>query len=161
MSKYFTFKTGKSAGKSIEQVAAEDYCRLLWVLNNTLRNADNAFKKRAEEVAYKLDNFVPAVKCKADGCEETARNISIVLSLPHGISVSTSYVYCEKQECLDTIIYEKAGVYPIKFGILEAFPAFPRWVRRDISKVLLECAGAPKRKTKEACKKWIDSLVID
>ena len=165
---YFIFKKGKSAGKSIEQVAAEDYLRLKWIYLNILKN-ESRFKERTREVLERLNKFVPQIQCaaKRPGCEGNARKISIAISYNiftgecYGLSVSTSYIYCNNRLCLDSIDYEKAVIYPIKFDILENLPPFPLYIRRDVQKVLLRCAGVPEKKTKEACKQWIDNLVIE
>ena len=167
---YFTFRTGKSAGKTIEQVAAEDYLRLRWFHLNVLNknNVQTRFADRVLDVLKKLNSFESQLECavKKPGCEGKAKNISIAVRYNQrtgqceGTSISTSFIYCNNRLCLDTIDYEPARVVPIRYAILAQMPPFPKYIVKDVQKALNECSGAPKRKTPEACKKWIDDLVI-
>lgn len=146
----------KHKGKTPERVAVEEYCYLPWILGRGIQRKD--LKKRVEDVIYALDNFSSSYSCSA--CDQPAEYMSIALNLPYGLSASTSFIYCDDREHQrNAFSYEKARIYPIKFSILEGFPAFPKWVRKDIAKVLWELTGLDGRKTQEKLENFIEGIV--
>lgn len=143
---------GKYQGKSVEQVAIQDYCYLTWLLQKGIKKFE--LKDRAEYVINKLNTFVPVVKCSINGCDNPGHYLSIVfkyygLSGP-GISVSPIFAICsEKHFDLMPGRAEQARIYPTKFSMLECFPHRPKWIRQDITKVLCEMAGIRSKRSLE------------
>jgi len=164
------FKSGDYEGKSIAQVALTDYSGLKG-LQSFLKDKNPFLFSSIEEVVRKLNNFIPQVNCRYHaGCDKTAEFLSIALTygdIPRGdfsrhgvtgISVGTEYAGCNNHIDDITSGYHKAGSYPIKFDSLLSIPDWPRWVRKDVSKVLLECAGFKGRKDYDNCERFLSNL---
>lgn len=166
----YIFKSGKYEGKSIAQVALADYSQLK-DLQAFLKDKNPFLFSSIEEVVRKLNNFIPQVKCRYhEGCGKTADFLSIAISYgdiprgdhtsygPIGISASTGYAGCT--EHIDDImaVYHKARKYPIRFDSILSIPEWPKWVRKDVSKVLLECAGFKGRKDYDNCENFLRNL---
>ena len=109
-----------------------------------------------DEVMYKLNNFVSPFKCRK--CDKNVTQMSILKGYD-GVSVSSFYTTCDDSSHLEQTT-ERTVLYPIKYSILELFPAFPKHVRQDIQKVLLKLTGFQGRKTKKALAEHIDNLTL-
>ncbi len=155
----FIYDFGQHKNKSIEQVAVIDFPYLLWSYNKVQRLSDD-FKTHIKEVRFKLNNFVPDVKCGA--CKENIpEHISIGMNLPHGISVSTQYLYCDEKSCKSSALcYEKAQLYPLAFSTLEQLPHSPKWIREDVSEVLVQATGFRGRKTHTALESLLEHMEL-
>ncbi len=155
----FIYEFGQHKNKSIEQVAVTDFPYLLWSDSNVRRLSDD-FKKHLKEVRFKLNNFVPDVKCGA--CKENIpEHISIGMNLPYGISVSTQYLYCDEKSCKSSALtYEKAQLYHLAFSTLESLPYSPKWIREDVSEVLLAAIGFRGRKTQAALEALLEHVEL-
>lgn len=164
------FEKKKYAGKSKEYIALKDYSQ---ILDAYYDEKDGGNIKGLESVIKKLNNFIPTVGCKYPGCDNRAYDMTIAITygeipiskdgtkLVHGptdISVSTDYVWCKKHKDTNTG-YEKAFIYPIKFNILRQIPVWPQWVRQEVQKVLLKCAGFEGNITEKKAHTFINSLL--
>jgi len=161
-----TFKSGKSAGKSLEQVAVENYPRFAWLLKNG--QLPDFWKERMNAIAYALDNFTSKVNC-ANCKKSPAKLISIAESSPFSpykdISISTAYVYCSN-ECYISdpsaiaTIEGKTIAYPIKYSkIFSAFVDYPRGIKKEIHEVMYKLLAGDMRKTKENLYELINSIL--
>jgi len=192
----YIFQSGLFAGKSVAQVAVSDftsrkhsdfdnrneygeklgnftdigYLHLKRVLENRQKERkDSIMDQDIKDVIEKLNNFVPAVKCKYENCDKIADYLSIAMDfgeIPRGgdnyrngvtgISVSTGYSWCEEHK--NDYEYKKAQRYDIKFDTLEDIPSWPKWVRKDVLKVLLESAGFKGKRNYDNCENFIKNL---
>jgi hypothetical protein len=168
----FIFQYGQYAGKSVAQVALADYSYIRFMLTDRIRKgASGNLTEELRMVANKLNNFIPKVPCRfPDGCSNLADHLSIRLTygdIPRGdfsrhgvigVSASTEYAGC--REHIDYIASgdSKTSKYPIRFDALSMLPEWPKWVRQDVQKVLLECAGFSGKKTLDNCERFIRTL---
>jgi hypothetical protein len=158
-----TFGFGKYIGKTLEQVALADYQYLAWAKDNA-NVMPKKQKERAEEIIYKLDNFIPAVKCV--NCGETADKISTTseknYDATRDYSVKGSSFYCSKEPCVGSIpVGVRANIKPIKFSTILEYPAFPRYIRKDMQKILLKTAGFNGKVTEKAAEEFINSIRLE
>jgi hypothetical protein len=165
----YSFHGGKYAGKTLEEVALKDYSYLVYA-KKTLTTAYEGFKKRIDEIIQILNNFNSVEKCEK--CKETAKNISTAYSYaytygnctidPSSYSIKSSHFYCDKKECLDSINTSSGvKIVPIKFDSILEYDCSPKYLRREMQKLLLKAAGwQEKRKiTKKSAREFIDKLL--
>lgn len=170
VSNVIVFPWGQYSGKSVEQVAVNDYAYLRW-LEKENKMGERALRERIQKVLYNLNNFVSPLKCKEEGCNKTAENLTIAItngmiprggnkrvSGPTGISVSTQYIWCK--EHASPQLYNKAEPYEIKFDTILVMPRFPQWVRKDVTEALLQCTGFTGNRTKQSLADLVDNLVL-
>jgi hypothetical protein len=175
----YTFGFGKHEGKSVEQVAVDDFPYLVFARDNfpnprfflgKLPTDSGYVKKRIDDVIYKLDNFLPKAKCSK--CDETAYFMSIIHETEKfkvdkdysppvkgtrcNVSVGDEFVYCKNHKV--DYIAEKALTYEIKFSTLLMLPHKPKKIRLEVSDFLLRLTGFVGVKTKEALSEYISNL---
>ncbi len=161
MSQIYTFKTGKSAGKSLEQLAVENYEELVWLSKNS--RLPDSWKKRINEIIYALDNFTSKINCAL--CEKPAKYISIIPYTLNDISISGEFVYCSKEHAYNdektSAIYEgKAQLYKIKYSeIFNAFRRYSKSVKKQIHRVLYNLLAGSMIKTKENLYNLINDII--
>ncbi len=158
---------GKHKGKTIEWVGVNDYSLLLYYLHKGIIRQD--LRERAEEVRYALNNFTSILPCAIKECKTPASYISVILAnsphdgRPFGISVSPWYIYCDnKEHYIEASIYSdgKSILHPIEFDTLLEYPHSPKWIRRSITDVLLQCAGLGGRKNQKRLESFIDDILL-
>jgi hypothetical protein len=138
---------GKHVGKSVEQIALQDYAYFVWVLNEVdIRSS--RLRERFGFVEHVANNFVSSVGCKRDGCAKPAEYISIYAN-PYGRCSSTGFVYCS-DDCWKNAA---TGAEPNKISLHPlGFRAAISSVKSDTDRlvqVIAECMGLrPSQKTK-------------
>lgn len=164
------FPWGQYSGKSVEQVAVDDY-QYLRFLERKNAMGDNVLRERIQKVLYNFNHFVSPLKCKAPSCERNATHLTIAKTYGHiprggnrvvegitGLSVSPDYVWCQNH--CDVHLYEKAIPHEIKFDTILQMPDFPKWVRKEVTDNLLICTGFTGKKTKQNLADLVDNLQL-
>lgn len=161
---------GKHKGKSIEQIAINDYLYFCW-LRKTIKNPK--LKARAEEIYKALNCFETKELCKGKDCKKPARYMSLVLSFDSfsskliDVAESADFVFCSR-DCFKNpsyFVHENARLYEIKWDIIEKIYDYheglyiPKYILNDLSAFLLKLMGFEGKKTKEKLKKLIDDIL--
>ncbi len=159
----YKFKSGNYEGKTFEQVAFMDYPLLVWFYRERGGFLKREDKKRLEEILYLLNNFESPLKCVH--CKENnIKYLSIAFGYDgysYQMSAGVHYAYCS-EECWkeDTILASEggAGLYPVKYNTILEFPPFPKWIRKDLQKILNQCIGFDKRNTEKNAREFFENL---
>ncbi|MEM4357946.1 MAG: hypothetical protein QW244_01150 [Candidatus Pacearchaeota archaeon] len=166
----FVFKSGKSKGMSLEQLAVNDYPMFVWLRKNATKLPKN-WLDRMDEIILALDNFESKINCIV--CKDKPiRLLSIATYLGYygkitDISISTAFGYCSKECAYNdgnaTALFEnKASLYKIKYS--EIFSIFSRMsctkqVSDEIHDVMYKLLAGEMRKTKENLYDLINSIL--
>lgn len=167
----FVFKTGKLKGKSLEQLALENYPKFVWFRKNANKLPEQ-WLKRMDEIIYALDNFESKVNC-AYCRTKPIKYLSIAESSPlspyREISISVDYGYCS-EKCAKSdssaiaLIEGNARLWPVKYSVIFSYfrqPYWPKYVLKEIHDVLWHLlSGNPKaKKTKDFLYKLINNIL--
>jgi hypothetical protein len=170
-------------GNKLGQFTTSGYLHLKKILENRKKQGiDDFMTKNIEEIVYKLNNFIPAVNCRYNYSPitpDTPHNqladyleIEIISGQiprgdherygPEGMSITPlcneHRPITHSRQKTNNDSNKSIESYDIKFDILEKIPEWPKWVRQDVLKSLLECAGFSGKKTRQNCEDFFRNL---
>lgn len=138
----YVFQSGKLSGKSLEQIAIDDYPKFMWLFKN-LEKIPESWKERMKEIDYALNNFESKIKCKC--CGKPARLMSVLIyPETRDIAASINFVYCSK-ECahndsesalLEPVYHRYGQLHKIKYSSLLNFD---KKFQKTISNIFYKC----------------------
>lgn len=142
---------GEYAGKSVEQIALQDYKYFTWVLGN-VGIKKPSLRERFDFVEHVGNNFLSQVRCNGEDCNNPGKIISVYQSLhDDNRSSSTGFVYCSL-DCLNhdsKITPDTRKVDACRLGFRAAL-SVTKYDTNALMQVVAECMGLrPGRRTKE------------
>jgi hypothetical protein len=163
----YVFKGEKLGGKSLEQLAVEDYPKFRWMRKNATKLPEE-WLKRMDDIIYALDNFESKEKCVV--CKQRpVKYLSIVESYyPKDISVSLAYAYCSK-ECANNdqsalaLIEGRAHLYEAKYSVIFSnfcWPSWPKSIIKELHGIMYKLLAGDMRKTKKELYELINSILL-
>ena len=165
---------GKYQGKELEKVALDDYFYFFW-LRETIKKGElkvrvpQNFAREVEEIYQKLNHLPIKEKCKAPGCNNNAKYMSIILHYGGlnkiiDLALSDRFVFCSK-ECFkkgNGFMHERAQLYKIRFNVIKEIQTqgyIPKYLYKNLVKFLLHLCGV-KRKTKKNIENLLEKAVL-
>lgn len=142
---------GRYSGKSVEQIALEDYKYFFYILSS-IPLKKPSLRERFRFVNHVGNNFVSVQECKNQECNNPAELISVYHNWYMDCrSSSRSFIYCS-EDCFNedpnvTNERNKIELMPLGFGTVLSRTKYDT---KALMRVVTECMGLKEgRRTKE------------